>query len=222
MRSLVTLRKQFHHVESNAVERYPKGSRPSPDRPPEPGDFILTHGLDWASALIRVGQRLRFHGQDSIYAYWNHAAQLIDTDLNLIEALGGGVERGNLEKYFGTDYHLIRIDADDEDRAEVVSFARSCVGAKYGYLSIVSLFFTCLTGGKFSFGIEGEHICSGLVARGQERTRAIFNRDPEHIMPADLAKYYRVPETAIAPSDVVSATQSASGPPQLQHAVPPI
>lgn len=200
MRPAVTPRKEFRYVESAAVEKYEKGARPSPDRPPKPGDFILTHGPDWSSALIRVGQRLRFRGEDSKYAYWNHAAQLIDSDLNLVEALGGGVEAGNLAKYFGTDYHLIRIDADDGDRQEVVNYAQSCVGAKYGYLTIVSLFFTCITGGKFAFGIDGEHICSGLVARAQERTKAVFNRDPEHVMPADLAKYYRVPEKATVPS----------------------
>lgn len=149
---------------------------------------------------------MRFRGQDAKYAYWNHAALLVDSDLGLVEALGGGVEAGNLKKYYGTDYQLVRIDADDQDRQEVVAFAQSCVGAKYGYLTIVSLFFTCLTGGKFSFGIDGEHICSGLVARAEERTRAIFNRDPEHIMPADLAKYYSVPERTSAPADAESVT----------------
>jgi len=56
------------------------------------------------------------------------------------------------------------------------------------------------TGAKFTFGIEGQMICSGLVARSQERTHAIFNRTPSHVMPADLAKYYQVdPPESSAP-----------------------
>jgi hypothetical protein len=56
----------------------------------------------------------------------------------------------------------------------------------------VSIAYTLLTGGKFTFAIDGEAICSGLVARAMERTGAIFNRTPTHVMPADLAKYYDV------------------------------
>jgi hypothetical protein len=44
-------------------------------------------------------------------------------------------------------------------------------------------------------------ICSGLTARCQERTNAIFNRTPSHIMPADLAKYY-----GVEPPDATSLT----------------
>ncbi len=208
MRPLVTPRKPFQPARVGGVEHYPKGYKPNPARPPKGGDFILTHGLEWSSALIRFGQKLRFRGRDEKYAYWNHAALVINADLDLVEALAGGVEQTNLRKYFGTDYHLVRIDASDEDREEVVSYTRSCVSATYGYLTIVSLFFTCLTGGKFSFAIDGQHICSGLVARAQERTHAIFNRDPEHIMPADLAKYYQVDPAAVTvPGDRVPVAQ---------------
>lgn len=56
----------------------------------------------------------------------------------------------------------------------------------------MSIAYSLLTGGKFTFGLEGQAICSGLVARAMERTGAIFNRTPSHIMPADLAKYYKV------------------------------
>ena len=45
---------------------------------------------------------------------------------------------------------------------------------------------------RFSFFVDGETTCSGLVARAQERTGAIFNRATVNITPADLAKYYRV------------------------------
>jgi hypothetical protein len=48
------------------------------------------------------------------------------------------------------------------------------------------------TGGKFTFGFDGQAISSGPVARALERTKAIFNRTPSHIMPADLAMYSQV------------------------------
>ncbi len=59
-------------------------------------------------------------------------------------------------------------------------------------MTIVSIALSLMMGGKFTFGFDGQAICSGLVARALERTSAIFNRDPAHIMPADLAKYFGV------------------------------
>jgi hypothetical protein len=59
-------------------------------------------------------------------------------------------------------------------------------------LTIVSIALSLLTGGKFTFGFDGQSICSGLVARALERMCAIFNRSSSHIMPADLAKYIEV------------------------------
>ena len=38
--------------------------------------------------------------------------------------------------------------------------------------------------------IDGQFVCSGLVARALERTGSIFDRDSAHIAPADLAKYF--------------------------------
>jgi uncharacterized protein YycO len=79
-----------------------------------------------------------------------------------------------------------------EDRAEAVAFAESQVGARYGYWEFLSIAISVLTGGKFVFALDGTFICSGLVARAQERGKAIFV-DPDHTMPADLAKAYTVP-----------------------------
>jgi len=74
----------------------------------------------------------------------------------------------------------------------VANYAESQRNIAAGFLTIVSIGFGLLTGAKFTFDFEGQHICSGLVARALERTDAIFNRSPAHIMPADLAKYYQV------------------------------
>lgn len=182
-------RQPFHPVPRRAVQRFRPGEAVTD---PQPGDFLLTHGSAWTSRLIQLGQRVRIHGADSKYCYWNHAAIFVDTQGTIIEALGSGVTEDDVAKYTPKDYHVVRIEAGDLDRQEAVAFARWCLDQPYGWVTIASIGLSLLTGARFSFGFDGQQICSGLVARAQERTHAIFNRTPSHIMPADLAKYYQV------------------------------
>jgi hypothetical protein len=159
---------------------------------PLPGDFILTHGDEWTSRLIRFGQGLRFRGERAKYTYWNHTALVVSQSGALVEALGTGVAERSIHDYDPTQYTVVRIRASDEDRAEAAAFARACVGAKYGQVSIVSIAISLITGGTFAFAIDGQLICSGLVARALERTTAIFKHDPARIMPAELAEFFAV------------------------------
>ncbi|MEK7534658.1 MAG: hypothetical protein AAB600_04965 [Patescibacteria group bacterium] len=82
--------------------------------------------------------------------------------------------------------------ASEEDRKQAVYFAAYVLGQSYGWTNIVSIAISLVAGLKFSFGFDGQQICSGLVARALEKTWAIFHRSPSHITPADLAKYYQV------------------------------
>ena len=177
----------------------PKVRRFAPDEGASPqqferGDFILTHGKSWTSWLIRFGQGLRFWGADRRYTWWSHAAMIVAADGALVEALGAGVTRTHISKYRPAEYHLVSISeiVAPADRNEAVAFAEWSVGMPYGYVNIISIAISLLTGGKFTFGFDGQAICSGLVARALERTKAIFNRTPSHIMPADLAMYFQV------------------------------
>jgi len=172
---------------ARAVEHHGPGERMAD---PEPGDFILTHGAELFSQLIRFGQQLRFRGADRPYTYWNHAALVVTSGGAIVEALGSGVERRSLSDYDPTQYTVVRITASAEDRAEAAVFAERCVGQHYGWATIVSIAISLVTGAKFSFGFNGQLICSGLVARALERTTAIFEDEPSHIMPAQLAKLY--------------------------------
>ena len=160
----------------------------------DPGDFILTHGSAFFSRLIQLGQMLRFRGQDRKYTRWNHAAMIVSKEGDLIEALGRGVRRSKLSKYKATEYHVIQLGpiASLQDRQQAITFAEWSLNQKYGWMTIISIALSLITGGKFNFGFEGQSICSGLVARALERTSAVFNRTPSHIMPADLAKYFEV------------------------------
>ena len=174
---------------AHAVEHHGPGERMAD---PEPGDFILTHGAELFSELIRFGQGLRFRGADRPYTYWNHAALVVSSDGTIVEALGSGVGRRSITDYDPTQYTVVRINASAEDRGEAAAFAERCVGHPYGRATIVSIALSLLTGAKFSFGFNGQLICSGLVARSLERTTAIFEDEPSHIMPAQLAKQYGV------------------------------
>jgi uncharacterized protein YycO len=159
------------------------------------GDFVLVKTKSFNAKLIRFGQWVRFRGDDRRYIGWTHAALIVNDDGALVEAVGHGVRRSNLSAYQAADYAIVNTAAivGPADRAEAVAFAEWCVGEQYGYLTILSVSIAMLTGSKLIFGVDGQNICSGLVARALERTRAIFQRSSSHISPADLAKMFDVP-----------------------------
>lgn len=159
------------------------------------GDFVLVAGTHVNSGVIRFGQRLRIRGDDRRYVKWTHAALIVGRDGALIEAVGAGVRRSHLDHYRGDDYVVVHIHTSEEDRDEVVRFAEWALAqkARYSRLQTVSMGLSMLTGSKLTFFIDGRFVCSGLVARALERTGSIFDRDPAHMAPADLAKYFLSP-----------------------------
>jgi len=177
---------------------------------PTPGDFILTHGTMWTSRIIRLGEKIRYQGPDREFARWNHAAIFVNDKGAIIEALGGGVQRRNISVYRDTEYHVVQLEGvPNESRTHEVQFANACLNADYGWLTIASITFSLLSGSKFGFGVDGQEICSALVARCLERTGEIFPTDPWHIMPADLAKHFN-----IRPSDPNAAIGTVPDPDQ--------
>ncbi len=187
-------------------ERYAPGKSPMEF---DPGDFLLVkaHGLQgW---LITLGQKMRIHGADRKYVKWAHAALIVDGDGLLIEAVGKGVRKFPLDRYNDRDYQLFRINASDEDREQAVAFARWALDnhARYGRLAIVSIALSMLTGGRLTFFIDGQFVCSGLVASALERAGSIFNRNAANVTAADLAKYFdpaQRPHLAVSDSPSVS------------------
>lgn len=161
----------------------------------QPGDFILTHSAAIYGRLIRFGEALRYGGKDKVFAHWSHAAIVVDDDGNLIEALGTGVQKRNIAVYRGTEYVVVHLPRETVplDRKEAINFAEFCLNDTYGWLTILNISLCLLTGAKFSFGIDGQQICSALVARCLERIGEIFpEAEPWHLMPADLAKHFNV------------------------------
>ena len=179
-------------------------ARPGPSLPAEhvgpgqtavgyqPGDFLLVDTKGFGGWLIKFGQTLRLRGADRRHIRWSHAALIVDTDGTLIEAVGRGVRTFPISGYDAKDYLVVRIVASPENRAEIVDFARWALRrrSRYNPLATVSIGLSMLTGSKLAFFIEGRFVCSTLVARALERAGRIFDRDPSHIAPADLAKHF--------------------------------
>lgn len=154
------------------------------------GDFVLVERKGVAAWLIRFGQGWRFHGKNRKYARWTHAALIVSPKGDLVEALTRGVVRSHIDKYKGVPCTLVRVNASPEDQLEILRFANKVVGEEYGWATIACIVVGHLT--SFTFGFQGQAICSGLIARAEERMGAYFDRLAEDIDPADLARYYNV------------------------------
>lgn len=172
-------------------------------KPAQPGDILMVRTNHFVSKLIRFGQRA--YGKDA--AQWNHVAIVVapeDSEGNgrIVEALTNGICLSPLSKYPEKDVRLISpipkayggkaygerlSDIDHVLRANAANFAESCVGEKYGFLTILAIAIKTLTKGKLDFNVQGTNICSGLAARSLERMGYNFNPyDPAEITPAYL------------------------------------
>jgi hypothetical protein len=201
-------------IRQAQIKRFAPGEAAAPPDY-EPGDFILTHSSGLFGRLIRFGETLRYWGKDAKYARWNHAALITSIEGELIEALSSGVVRSPISRYTPTEYYLIHLhedDADSRDRRQAVAYATYCLGEGYSWLTICNIALALLTGCKFTFGIDGQVICSGLIARCLERTSIIFDGAASNISPADLAKQFRV--------EPPSAKESVGAPPPDPPDVP--
>ncbi len=172
-----------------SVERFGAGASAAGLRP---GDLVFTHGTHWPARLIRFGQCLRFTGPRAPFAYWNHVALVLGASGDLAEALSPGVVRTNIAKYERTDYHLVRVESSAADQEQILRFAESVLAARwrYGWVTILGLALTLLTGSRFTVGRVGTAICSGFAAEALVRNGTIFARPPAYMMPADLAEHY--------------------------------
>ncbi|MDP9479522.1 MAG: hypothetical protein M3R38_28275 [Actinomycetota bacterium] len=159
---------------------------------PEPGDFLLTRGDYWSSKIIRLGQRLRY---SKAHSYYNHAALVIDDQGGIAEALGDGVVKSYISKYQDSAYYLVKIEASEEDREQIVRYADSVLAARYwyGWLTIVSVGLSLLTGGSLVFARASTAICSGFVSDALVRAGYIFPKPSAFMIPADLAEYFDIP-----------------------------
>jgi hypothetical protein len=177
-----------------SVGHYPPGKAPETFYP---GDFTLhrataTKGPGGATTtlgkLIQAGERTRYGNSD--YARWTHSALIVSEGGDICEALEQGVTRDNIAKYRDTDYLVVHVTASDAQRELACGFAQTRVGDKYGILNFVGLAIQSLFGWNLSVHMDGQFICSGLVARATEKYIDAYPRSPENMMPADLAFFW--------------------------------
>jgi hypothetical protein len=164
------------------------------------GDYMLVSAGVWkdgkrgpvplVSRMIQIAQGLRYRGDRSGYAHWNHAVW-VSSDC-LFEALAHGVTKSPYEKYRDVEFHVVHSNLNEVERVDADAFVRyeHSVHAGYGTLQIVSIALSLLTGLRFSFGMPGTAICSGLVAAALAAPQ--WREDPSHVMPADLAAYAEI------------------------------
>jgi hypothetical protein len=173
---------------------------------PRVGDFLLTgvkaQGLvSWA---IKTGSWLRRYERP--YRRFSHTALVIGDNGEIAEAVAKGVLPANISKYHDDDYVLVHTDVADHDRAQVLAFADSVVKfrTKYGFWTFAGLALYSLTGAQLCVQLAGTAICSGFVSDALTRAGFIWARPPFAMMPADLARHFKVTAGPRQPSRPVA------------------
>jgi hypothetical protein len=155
------------------------------------GDAVLVHNRKgFVPRMIRWFQALRFRGADRKYTYWNHVAFLATPQGDTYEAGSKGIFAGHVLSY--SDFRVVPIDATDADRLEMVAFARSQLGVKYGFLTIASIAISLLLNTKYEFGKAGTWICSEFWNEAFERGGQSVPARCTRVMPADIAAFFDV------------------------------
>lgn len=157
------------------------------------GDIVLCSDVGAVAAAIRFGQRFRV---PKAYCWTNHVAVLTDRDADgwfVVEATGHGVERNALDCAGRHGFVVVNTGVDEAHRSQVVSFALSQVGQRYGWLTIASIVLDLLTPARLNLQRARTWICSALAARSVEHGGRLYDDvSPFQIMPAQLAQRYGV------------------------------
>jgi uncharacterized protein YycO len=161
----------------------------------QPGDFIFVESRSIYGKLVSFGQRFRFRGDRRKYARWNHVALVVDRNGYIAEAISDGVIKSHIDtRYHKSQYLVVNMDINDEDRDQIVDYAESVLEARttYDWLMIVCLAVSFITGSKIVLGKKGSAICSGFVSEALTRAGEVFDRPPSYMSPADLAEHFDI------------------------------
>ena len=160
---------------------------------PRPGDIILVRTATLAGRLTRFAERRRYHAaEDRPYAYWNHAALVMNRLGHLIEVRPSGVGLRAIEGYRDLEYHYVHLELDETGQRRAIGYARSCLGQRYGFDSIALLGISALLGDRFRVPDRGQQGCAALITRALQRAGMTFARRPTEMMLADLARHFGV------------------------------
>jgi hypothetical protein len=181
-------------TNTETVSYYAPGE--TPQGPFRTGYFYLTSSERLGSRVIQSWQTLRYKGDESTYAKWNHAGLFLGADGQIAEALGDGVKRRHIRDYTEPYIAVRRFpDMEDLDSEQIRRFAEAVLEARYeySYETLAAIALQLATGSRLGFARASTAICSGFVADALTRAGYIFERPPAFTMPAELAKLFAVP-----------------------------
>ena len=157
-----------------------------------PGDLVLAHGKGFLSKTIRFGQWLRPSWRH--WKYWNHSAivsSVSEKNEVLCIQMGRKCEEIPLSEVSPGGVTKIMPAPRNVDTFAALCYARSQLGIKYSYSTILSIALNLLTPKMIhvDFRRSGDSlICSGLVARSWEHGGWQCPTDPFQITPAEMAR----------------------------------
>ena len=130
------------------------------------GDLVFAHSTGVIGKAIRFAERIRGKGGDN----WNHVAVLskqVDGVWYIVQAEAKGVTNDKtLDSVApGGSYKVVPLPLE-VDRYSFVIFIWSQVGARYGFLSILSCALDIIIPDAICLRQAKTWICSGLVATG--------------------------------------------------------
>jgi hypothetical protein len=131
------------------------------------GDLVFAHSTGIIGKAIRFAERIRGKGGDN----WNHVAVLsrraADGTWYIFQAEAAGVtDDKTLDSVApGGHYEVVPLPLE-VDRFSFYLFIHSQVGAKYGFLSILSCAVDIIIPDSICLRQAKTWICSGLVAAG--------------------------------------------------------
>lgn len=130
---------------------------------PRPGDMLLTGGSGLIASSIEWAEARRY-GRDAPEARWSHAALLVSSSGDLIEATSRGMTKGSLATYTGRPHAIWRPPYPQGGADRAVHTIACMLGEPYGYLEIIALALAFATQTRWRFMQAGTRICSGAVA----------------------------------------------------------
>lgn len=151
----------------------------------KPGDILLVESSGFLPWLIRLGERIHRRGPS---CRWSHVAVIVSAEGDTIEAQASGVLVSNVAHH--PVCQVVDTGLSDQDRAQAAAFAVSCLGVRYGYLTILSIALDLLSPDFITLRSPRTLICSELAARALEHGGWVSPElDTSRVMPSDLAHW---------------------------------
>lgn len=151
-----------------------------------PGFYVCVSTPGWGALAIKLGTRSRY----------NHAFMITSTDGEIVQAMGGGVERAHISQYAGRRMKISSgISMNSEQQAILVRTAYSMVGVPYNDLAIIDDGLEAL-GGAWRYlanlaSEDSELMCSQAVAlmgKAAGYDWMCGKRTASEVTPGDLAR----------------------------------